>query len=31
VVSTLITLHLTWPLAWVTEHQATMRTVLGLK
>jgi len=31
IVSTLIRLHLTWPLAWVTEHQTTMRTVLGLK
>ena len=29
--STLIRLRLTWPLGWVTEHQATLRNVLGLK
>jgi glycosyltransferase involved in cell wall biosynthesis len=29
--SALIKLRMTWPLAWVTEHQAALRTVLGLK
>jgi len=31
VASALIRLHVTWPLAWATEYQATLRTVLGLK
>lgn len=31
VASTLIALRVTWPLAWITEYQAALRTVLGLK
>jgi hypothetical protein len=30
-VSTLINLHITWPLAWIIDYQSTVRTVLGLK
>lgn len=29
--TTLIALRLTWPLGWVSRHQAALRTVLGLK
>jgi glycosyltransferase involved in cell wall biosynthesis len=30
-ITTLIRLRLTWPVAWVTRHQAALRAVLGLK
>lgn len=30
-VLTLIRLRLTWPVAWLSRHQAALRTVLGLK
>ena len=26
-----IALRLTWPVAWMSRHQAALRTVLGLK
>jgi glycosyltransferase involved in cell wall biosynthesis len=29
--TTLIALRLTWPVGWVSRHQATLRTILGLK